>query len=212
MRHISKIKPPKSTARGKTTSSPDFGKVNWARVGEGSDLFAFRDEIDKSGFSGQVYNQKLFQDWDTSKDRFDPVMEEAQKIATNAIQKFKADGRTLPNDRIDIIERALSTHANARRADLAKHIVADFEEFANDNEIEVRYTEYIERPPVEGYRKIDIDRIIEANKDKPNFDSIKEEVKNFVGDQHKKKPGLPHLQCIVKADCMLGHIAEACRK
>lgn len=212
MRRISKIKPQKPTARGKTPGSPDFSKVNWARIGEGSDLFVLRDEIDKSGFSGAVYNEKLFQNWDATKDRFDTVMEEARKIATNAIEKFKADGRKLPDNRIDIIERALETHANARCADLANHTVADFEKFANANRISVRYTDYIEREPVEGYRKIDVDRIIEEKKDKPNFDSLKKDVENFVRDNNSKKPGQPHLRCIEKADCVLGHIAEACRK
>ena len=103
------------------------------------------------------------QGWDATNDRFDPVMEEAQKIATSAIQKFKADGRGPPVDRIDKIDEAIKTVANARRYNLADHIVKVFKKWAENRGVTVRYTAPIARPPVPGYQKIDIDRIIDEN-------------------------------------------------
>lgn len=139
-------------------------------------------------------------------------MKEARNMAIQAIQKFKADGRGPPVDRIDKIDEAIKTVANARRYDLANHIVKNFEKWAGNRGITVRYTAPIARPPVPGYPKIDIDRIIDENQHKENFEKLKKTLQEFVANKNNAKAGQRHLACIKVAQCVQEHIAEACRK
>lgn len=58
LRHLSIIKTEYNG--GEITKTPDFTKVNWARIGEPSDITVFGEELEKSGFGGTIDDGKMF--------------------------------------------------------------------------------------------------------------------------------------------------------
>ncbi|KAL7923817.1 hypothetical protein ACQKWADRAFT_325560 [Trichoderma austrokoningii] len=151
---------------------PDFfSKPDWKLIGDGADLGVFTTVIDKSGFQGSVKNENIFKDWKRDA-TFTNVMDTAQDIGLKAIAKLRADGKEPENDRISKIKSALKAHADARRSGQAGKISEAFEKYMHGKGFTIVYTDPIERPPVPGYRKIDTDRTIGENKDKPGFNKV----------------------------------------
>ncbi|RHZ55469.1 hypothetical protein CDV55_101875 [Aspergillus turcosus] len=203
------IKPP-GGGRPKLVTVPDFDKVDWARIGEGADLEVFSEEFDKSGFKGDFDNEKLFKDWKLP-NNFKNVMGEAQDVGTKAIDKLKDDGREPADDRVNKLTAALKAHADARRYDQARRIAGAFEEYMRGNKFSVAYTDPIERPPVPGYRKIDVDKTISDNKGKSGFDKVEQKVRDYVSKYNSAGQSLSHVEAITETDGIHDHFAEACK-
>ncbi|KAE8140451.1 hypothetical protein BDV38DRAFT_239720 [Aspergillus pseudotamarii] len=196
----------------KIVDDPDFGKVNWAQLGEGADLEAFGTEFDKVGFKGRISNVRVFKDW-KQKDSFATVMSEAEDIALKAIAKLKADGKEPADDRFNKMTAALKTHGDARRYDQAQKIAKDFEEkMTKLGGFSVAYTDPIERPPVPGYRKIDADQTISDNTGRVGFDKVEQTVRDHVAKFNSAGHSPSHVEAIVKTQDVHDHLAEACRK
>ncbi|QKX54055.1 uncharacterized protein TRUGW13939_01138 [Talaromyces rugulosus] len=198
-----------NTNRPEIFDYPDLNKVDWARIGEGADLDVFATEFDKSGFMGKLENAKIFKGWN-QESTFKNVMTEAEVIGTKAIAQLKKDGKPA-DDRSNKMIAALKTHADARRYDQAQNILEGFSKYMGGKRFTIVYTDPIERPPVPGYRKIDVDRTISDNQGRAGFNKVEEVVKNFVTKENSAKISLSHVQAIVKTDEIHEHLAEACK-
>lgn len=190
-------------------TQPDFSKVDWENIGDGEDLKKFTEEFGKSGFMGDVFNDKIFKGWNKV-DNFANVMDEANDIGEKAIDQLKKDGKG-DNDHLKRMTAALEVHYNARRADQAEKINKAFEVYMKKNKFDVKYTGLIERPPVSGYRKIDAGETINANKNKVGFGKVEPKVMSFVADQNSAGQGKTHLDAIFKSKDIHQHLANACK-
>ncbi|KAK2590719.1 hypothetical protein QQS21_011590 [Conoideocrella luteorostrata] len=206
MKEICKPVHPKGAPKG--VKVPDFSKVNWASIGEGADIDIFSAEFDKTGFKGDVYDDKVFKGWGTGLSSFEKVMNEAENIGIDALNKLKSEGRQPADDRDSKIKAALKVHADARRCDLAKAITDAFKmEFAGWN---IEYTGPIERLPVPGYYKIDTHETINSNQGQVGFSNVEQRVRNYVTKFNSAGQGKRHFEALSKTESVHKNIASAC--
>jgi hypothetical protein len=225
MRYISAIKenvvldskgdPIKNPETGKFeyVMNPDFDEVDWGNIDEGDEkLENFSTEIDKSGFQGSVYNEKIFKDWGSTQNSFNNVMSKAEEITTNAISQIRADGREPDKDRTQRLLTALKTHANARRCDQAQVVTQKFVDFmTNKGKGYTVALTTINEPPIPQYDRIDVDQTILDNQGKAGFNSkLEQTVRDFVGKENKSKDSLKHVNPIKKALSVYNNLAQAC--
>ncbi|EEP79267.1 predicted protein [Uncinocarpus reesii 1704] len=189
---------------------PDLAKIVWAHVGEGADLDVFSTEFDKSGFSGNFDNTKIFKGWN-QKDTFETVMTEAADIGTKAIAKLKAEGREPADDRVNKMIAALKTHGDARRYDQARMITTAFQNEMNKRRFTAALTAPIERPPVPGYRKIDAVQTISDNAGRAGFQKIESDVRDYVTNFNSAGLSKSHVDAIVKTQDVHNHFAQVCQ-
>lgn len=221
MRKISLIKPKELyynghpvidlvTNRPVLVGDPDFDQVDWELVGEGDDLGIFTTEMQKSEFRGDIKNDVLFRGWE-GPNSFDGVMSKAEEITTNAISKYKVDGRVPAQDIINRIFAAIQIHATARESDLAQSITAKFVKFLEGKGFTAVLTDPIEKPPLPTYQEWDIDRTISENQGKDGFNAeFEQEVRDFV--QVTTSTGRPntHFRAVIKALNVYKNLAMAC--
>lgn len=75
----------------------------------------------------------------------------------------------------------------------------------------VAYTDLIERPPVPGYWKIDVDKTISDTKGKAGFDKVEHEVRGYISKYNSAGQSLSYVKAITEMDSMHDHFAKACK-
>jgi len=190
----------------KIVKFPNFDKTNWALIGDGSDMDVFSNEIDKSGFSGQVDNKKIFKGWNKP-NTYTNVMAETRDILTEIRAKYVADGKPLSKRWFGIID-SLQILADGRRCDMALRIVAAFEtEFKG---WEIVKTDPIKRPYVPSYQKIDTDQTISRNRGKLGFEKVEQQIRDFIPKFNSGKSAKSHFQAILSTDQSREHAISIC--